>query len=114
MKITTINLEEGLPLVKEALAILDQEILRYTKTNLKVLKLIHGYGSSGSGGKIRTAIRKELLQKKEKNEIINFIPGEKWSIFDEASREIITKSVECSKDCDLNKHNNGITIVILK
>ena len=46
-----INLELGQPAVKQAMQRLQQEIPRSRKDlDCTVLKVIHGYGSSGNGG----------------------------------------------------------------
>jgi hypothetical protein len=113
MSVRTINLEEGLPYVKEALYIFEQEFLRAKKSETVALKLIHGYGSTGVGGKIRTAVLKVLQEKKIKKQIKGFVPGDQWSIFNETTRNLIDICPEVSKDKDLEKCNIGLTIVIL-
>ena len=114
MGVKIINLEEGLPTVQEAKLILEQELVRARKAKVKTLKLIHGYGSKGTGGKIRTAIIRLLTEKKNRNEIRDFIPGDKWSIFNKTSRSVIDVCPVMSKDSDLENCNIGITIVIMK
>lgn len=47
------------------------------------VKLIHGYGSSGKGGKIRVEVRAYLERQKARGKIRDYIPGERFSIFDE-------------------------------
>ena len=41
------------------------------------------------------------------------IPGERFSIFDEETRRAFLHCPELRRDCDLERSNNGITIVIL-
>ena len=55
-----LNLEQGMPTVDTALRWLEAELHAARKMGRPGLKLIHGYGSSGTGGKIRTACRKYL------------------------------------------------------
>ena len=55
----TIDLEEGMPRVHEALTRL-REWLKALCPSARVAKLIHGYGSTGMGGAIREAVRSEL------------------------------------------------------
>ncbi len=50
-----LNLEHGMPTVDTALRWLESELDAARKMRRPALKLIHGYGSSGRGGKIRTA-----------------------------------------------------------
>lgn len=51
-----VNLERGLPPVALALDRLDKEIALAASLGIRVLTLIHGYGSSGEGGAIKTAV----------------------------------------------------------
>ena len=48
-----LNLELGWPTVDQALRRLDAELEAARKMNTPLMKLIHGYGSSGKGGRIR-------------------------------------------------------------
>ena len=77
------------------------------------LKLIHGYGSSGKGGRIRVEVRGYLQRQKDRGLIRDFIPGERFSIFDEATRRAFLRCDELRRDSDLDGSNNGITIIVL-
>lgn len=77
------------------------------------IKIIHGYGSSGKGGRIRVEVRAYLERQKSKNIIRDFIPGERFSIFDEATRQAFLRCDELRRDHDLDNSNNGITIIVL-
>ena len=46
------------------------------------VKLIHGYGSSGKGGKIRLEVRAYLERQKARGKIRDYIPGERFSIIE--------------------------------
>jgi len=48
--IRTYNVEAGLPILDEARRLAIEEIKRAKREGVKVLKVIHGYGSSGKGG----------------------------------------------------------------
>jgi len=80
---------------------------------VSAIKLIHGYGSTGKGGGIRTETRKYLDRLKSRGEIKDFVTGEQFSIFDEGTRKAFLVCDALRKDSDLERHNNGITIVIL-
>ncbi len=56
----TINLERGMPLVQQALNRLEMAIKTGSTEGFKVLTFIHGYGSSGAGGAIKTAVLRQL------------------------------------------------------
>lgn len=77
------------------------------------VKIIHGYGSSGKGGKIRVQVRQYLERQKQQCHIRDYIPGENFSIFDEATRAAFMRCDELRRDHDLEAANNGVTIVVL-
>src|SRR5580700_1822774 len=97
-KVQTVKLEEGFPTRDEAYQRLEATLVQARKEHVGVLKVIHGYGSSGTGGVLRFAIRSFLRQKKEKGEIAAFVNGESWSSFDERSTLIFAKSPELVLD----------------
>jgi len=78
-----------------------------------VLKLIHGYGSSGAGGEIRIAAQKRLTEMATRGEIRACIFGEDWAKSDERAWALINARPELKQDPDLGRKNLGITIVVL-
>lgn len=110
----TVNLEEGMPSVPQARARLSTEIRMAQQTGVKVLKLIHGYGSSGVGGDLRIALQSTLRQMVQAQEILDCIYGENWRTSDGRSWELLKRLAELKADGDLGKGNRGITLVILR
>ncbi len=108
-----VNLEHGMPTVEQALRRLTGELYTTRRMGCAVLKLIHGYGSSGKGGKIRVAVRRELEKQKSLNQVKEVIPGEKFSIFESATLSAFSKAPELRRDRDLDRYNNGVTYVVL-
>lgn len=108
-----INLEEGKPTADAAIRRLTFEIRHSGRLGVKALKIIHGYGSSGAGGRIRVEARGYLQRLKGKREIKDYITGEQFSIFDEQTRAAFLHCGELRKEHDLERHNNGVTYVIL-
>ena len=108
------NLELGHPTVDEALRRLEGELRSARLMHAPAVKLIHGYGSSGKGGRIRTACRVYLHQEKETGHIHDIICGEDFSIFNEATRRAFAVCDSLRQDRDLDNDNRGITIVILR
>ena len=53
-----LNLEQGRPSVDRALGWLEAELEAARRMNTPLMKLIHGYGSSGKGGALKTACQK--------------------------------------------------------
>ena len=108
-----INLEIGNPDVLHALERVMFEIRHSRKMGVKVLKIIHGYGSSGRGGKIRKRVRVCLEQLQHSKEIKAYISGEEFSIFNEAARDAIRVCDQLRKDDDLERSNNGVIYIVL-
>jgi len=108
-----VNIKSGMPIVDDAIKRVTYNIKNAKPMGVSVLKLIHGYGSTGKGGGIRTEVRKYLERLESRREIKGFIIGEKFSIFDEDTRKAFLVCDELRRDSDLERHNNGITIVIL-
>jgi len=108
-----VNIKSGMPVVNDAIKRVTYNIKNAGPMGVSAIKLIHGYGSTGKGGGIRTETRKYLERLKARKEIKDFIIGEKFSIFDENTRKAFLVCDDLRKDSDLERHNNGITIVIL-
>jgi hypothetical protein len=109
----TVNLKEGMPLVHQALGQMERELALARGEGCGLVKLIHGYGSTGAGGEIRIAVQKRLREMSERGEIRGFIFGENWSKSDERAWRIVNARKELKQDRDLGKGNRGITIVEL-
>ena len=109
----TINLEQGMPTLEQAKQRLVAELGRARGTGAKAVKLIHGYGSSGVGGKLRIGVRQFLASKKRQNTIRLFIAGGDWDIFHADSRQLLEACPDLSRDRDLGQGNPGITLVLL-
>lgn len=108
-----INLETGMPFVKEAIERLTLELKRSDDMGVRVLKIIHGYGSTGTGGKIRREARRYLEDLKQRGQIETYITGEKFSIFDEDTRKAFLCCNDLRQDRDLERHNNGVSFIVL-
>lgn len=108
-----VNLEQGMPRVDQAIRQLTFELKRSKAMGFRVLKIIHGYGSSGTGGRIRVESWSYLSRMKSKGEIEDFIPGEEFSIFNSATLAAFRRCNELRRDPDLERHNNGVTFILL-
>ncbi|NLK40188.1 MAG: hypothetical protein GX303_08140 [Clostridiales bacterium] len=113
MEIYTINLELGRPDVQSALKHAEFSIASVRAQGGRLIKFIHGYGSSGKGGKIRTQVRKMLNSYKQKGRVSVCVYGENFSIFDAGTRYLLDRYPSLAKDPDLNRGNMGITFVYL-
>lgn len=108
-----VNIKADLPTAADAIKRVTFNLHNSRALGYTALKIIHGYGSTGKGGKIRTETRRYLQQQKDKGVIRDFIPGEAFSIFSEATRAAFAVCDELRRDCDLERANNGVTIVVL-
>lgn len=111
--IRTVNLEMGMPLVREAVARLDLELAHARQQQCTLMKFIHGYGSTGRGGDIRIAIQKRLRDLQDQGAIRACIFGEDWSTSDAQTWTLLKSQPALKADPDLGKRNLGITIVML-
>ncbi|HEV3510204.1 MAG TPA: hypothetical protein VGS05_00780 [Candidatus Sulfotelmatobacter sp.] len=107
------NLKSDRPPVHEALQRLDQEIAFARREKHVLLKVIHGYGSTGAGGDIRIAVQRRLQELAEAGQIRRCIFGESWSKADPDTWRLLQAQGELKSDPDLGRNNLGITIVVL-
>ncbi len=108
-----VNIKYDMPTSSDAVKRVTFQIHNSKAHGYSAVKLIHGYGSHGVGGKIRTEVRAYLARQKAKRVIRDFIPGEDFSIFNPATLEAFSRCDELRRDSDLERHNNGVTIIIL-
>jgi hypothetical protein len=102
-----------MPLVSEALQRLESEVAAALQKKVRVLKLIHGYGSTGAGGDIRIAVQKRLMELVQSGRIRGCIFGEDWSKSNDDAWQLLQSNTELKADPDLGRRNQGITIVVL-
>lgn len=103
----------GQPTVEIALRLLENALNLYRKTD-PCMKIIHGYGSSGTGGAIRVAVRKALAEKQIKGMIKAYIPGESF-IQPMGFADLIHQyKTLLQGDIDAKRGNDGITFVFFR
>ncbi len=107
------NLEDGMPSVPQARARLASELRAARASGVELLKIIHGYGSSGVGGDLRIAVQATLRQMQERGEIRACIFGENWRKSDADAWDLLKRNPTLKEDRDLGQNNRGITIVVL-
>ncbi len=111
--IRIVNLEIGRPTVHQALGQLNYELGVARREGAEVVKLIHGYGSSGAGGDIRIAVQRRLVEMARDGQIRSCIFGEDWSKSDERAWSLLQARPELKLDKHLGRKNLGITVVVL-
>ncbi len=112
--IRTFNVEAGLPTLDDARRLVIAEIKRTKREDVRVLKVIHGYGSSGKGGALCVGLRKSFGLRKKEGVIKDFVTGEAFSIFNPTVLAMLEAVPELRGDPDLNATNEGVTILWLK
>ena len=111
--IKEVNLEAGHPTVDAAIKRLTYEMHQARHLEYTALKLIHGYGSSGPGGRIRVETRAYLSRLLGRKQLRAVVTGEQFSIFDQETRDAFALCGSLRKDSDLDRHNNGVTFAVL-
>ncbi len=109
----TVNIERGRPPVETALKNMENELGRAASDGVAVVTLIHGYGSSGKGGRIRTECRKVLDHLKELGKINQFIAGEHFKKRSGAGKALLQRFPNLVHDCGSDFSNPGVTIVVI-
>ena len=112
--IKTINVEASLPTLDEARRLVIEEIRKAKREGIRVLKVIHGYGSTGKGGKLCVGLRKSFGLRKKEKVIKDFIAGEAFSIFDETTIKLLEAVPELRADRDLNSTNEGVSLLWIR
>ena len=110
MNYITLNLKENLPTVELALAQFEIELERAKEAGIKLIKIIHGYGSSGQGGKICLELRVKLEKMKRNKQIGNYFLGNDWNLYNDQARKLIIDNKVVD---NFPNANPGITIVVV-
>jgi hypothetical protein len=112
-KVLVANLEQGRPTANQALLQLDFELTQARRAGAAVLKVIHGYGSTGVGGVLREAVQAALREMVTQQKVRGFVPGEDWRVSNRAAWEMQRSIPELKRDRDLGRANRGISMVLL-
>lgn len=113
MAIRTVNLETGLLSVDDARRRLLAEFDAARRDGVRVLKVIHGWGSSGQGGALGPAIRRSLRLRVKEGKARLVVTGERFSTDTLEGRELLQRHPALRRDRDLNRANAGVTLVEL-
>src|ERR1035437_9974101 len=108
-----IDIEYGMPTVAEAMPLLTERLRSLKKSGVKAVKIIHGYGSTGKGGRLRKATLALLDELKKSGLIKEFVVGELWSKFELRTLTLSDRIPLLYRDKDLERSNRGMTIVFL-
>lgn len=109
-----VNIKIGLPAIETARSRLISALYGAKADGVTVLKIVHGWGSSGSGGDIRFMVREYLEREKYGPLFKEYILGEDFSSNSAAALKIVERYTVLKKDADWKRKNKGITLVILR
>lgn len=98
---------------REAGERLQGEVERAAAAGERFLRLVHGHGSTGRGGVLRTALRGELARLRGQGRIAAFIAGELLSGDTNEGRGFARRYPEARAWPDWNAGNEGVTIVVI-
>lgn len=110
-KVAQVNLEYGMPAADIAVQNMKNALISYKMQDYKAVILIHGYGSKGVGGKIKTSVQRSLKDSSMIGIVRTYVSCEQW----------VSRKKEMLMLCrDLENYqrtltdNPGITVVILR
>ncbi len=112
-EIKTINIKKGMPFVDEALDILSLELDLARSQGVQLLRVIHGYGSSGTGGKIKQAVIQELESLSRAGRVHAYVAGERYSEDTQQGQDLLSHFPGLGSTLVSDRHNPGITFVQL-
>lgn len=110
-RIVTINLENGRPPAEEALQILERELGAARMQGTRVIRVIHGWGSTGSGGRIRDAVRSRLANHRRDGRISRYVSGEDFPDGTSEARALMNGYPALRQSLRTDTGNPGITFV---
>lgn len=100
-----------MPSVADALSALDLRLQTCRASGVRILRVVHGWGSTGHGGAIAVAVRNQLRGLQSRGRIRSFIAGEDYSEFTDAGRAILERHPSLRAGFATDRLNRGITLV---
>lgn len=110
-KVTELNLEYGMPTVEQALVRLKNGLLTARGMGCRAVIVIHGYGSSGTGGSIKAAVAQALAKGALSGMVRLYGGGEGWFLH---KRELLQACGQLREYERRIAGNQGVTVIILK
>jgi hypothetical protein len=78
---------------------------------VRLVKIIHGHGSSGKGGTTKETVRNWLYRHRAKFRLV--VDGERYTLSDPGTQKM-RRELGQYADADLNSGNPGVTVVWVK
>ena len=109
-----LNIKRGLPTVEEALEQLTEYLWMASELGIKAIILIHGYGSSGEGGRIKWAIHEALENNRYADRIEEYYYGEQVPYGTQACQALLKQRPGLKQYLKHFKAGNaGMTVLLL-
>jgi len=103
-----------MPTCEQAKKKINSILFKANYEQTKVIKIIHGYGSSGKGGELRYCLREYFQQLCMKGRMKFYVSGEDFSRINSKGKKLLTQFPKVSQDKDLNRSNRGITFIVIQ
>ena len=110
-----INIKQGSPHVKEALELLTEQLRKCLDLGIKAIILIHGYGSTGEGGRIKWAIQDALENNRYSDRVDEYFFGENVAYGSQAYHALLKRRPGLKRYLKRFKEGNaGMTVLLLR
>ena len=110
-----LNIKQDGPYVDEALDRLTEYLRKSLEVGIKAIVLIHGYGSSGEGGRIKWAIHDALENNRYSDRVDEYYFGEDVAYGSEAYHALHKRRPGLKRYLKRFKEGNaGMTVLLLK
>lgn len=109
-----LNIKQDGPYVEEALDRLTEYLRKSLEVGIKAIILIHGYGSSGEGGRIKWAIHEALENNRYSDRVVEYHYGEDVAYGSEAYHALLRRRPGLKRYLKRFKEGNaGMTVLLL-
>ncbi|MCL1856846.1 MAG: Smr/MutS family protein [Kiritimatiellaeota bacterium] len=92
---------------------LESAVARARVDGVELLRVIHGWGSSGTGGRLGMACRRQCERWVREHAIARYCPGESYGMGRVVTREWVGRYPELKRHIATDTDNYGITFVEL-
>lgn len=105
------SVKDGMPTAATAVRHLDLRLQTVRAGGGGLVRVIHGWGSTGQGGAIRTAVRAHLRALQSRGLIRGYVPGEDYSEVSDVGRRLRDRYSSLRPSTATDGLNPGITFV---
>lgn len=111
IKVKEVNLERGYPTVELAVRELVNHLTTCKRQGCRAVIVIHGYGSSGTGGRIKLAVKSKLKESSLRGLVQGYCGGEQWI---DKKQEMLDHCSQLKQFSAYISGNRGLTVVLLR